>query len=100
MSENIYKAPANARILDLIPDGTKTVLDGGFGKAMSAIVDSNVTTLIAAVFLFQYGTGPIRGFAITLMVGILASMVTALFVSRTIFMAVLSGRTGQERLSI
>ena len=75
-------------------------VEGGFGKALSAIVDSNVTTLIAAVFLFQYGTGPIRGFAITLMVGILASMVTALFVSRTIFMAVLSGRTGQERLSI
>jgi len=75
-------------------------VDGGFGKALSAIVDSNVTTLIASVFLFQYGTGPIRGFAVTLMVGILASMVTALFVSRTIFMAVLAGKTGQERLSI
>jgi len=78
----------------------RAAVEGGFGKAVSAIVDSNVTTLIAAVFLFQYGTGPIRGFAITLMVGILASMVTALFVSRTIFMAVLSGKTGQERLSI
>jgi preprotein translocase subunit SecD len=75
-------------------------VDGGFGKALSAIVDSNVTTLIASVFLFQYGTGPIRGFAVTLMVGIVASMVTSLFVSRTIFMAVLAGKTGQERLSI
>jgi preprotein translocase subunit SecD len=75
-------------------------VDGGFGKALSAIVDSNVTTLIAAVFLFQYGTGPIRGFAVTLMVGIMASMFTALFVSRTIFMAVLAGKTARDRLSI
>ncbi|MFQ5768865.1 MAG: protein translocase subunit SecD, partial [Acidobacteriota bacterium] len=91
------------RIREEIRNGksVRAAIDGGFGKALSAIVDSNVTTLIAAVFLFQYGTGPIRGFAVTLMVGILSSMVTALFVSRTIFMMVLSRRpAGQRTLSI
>ncbi len=90
------------RIREEVRNGksVRASVDGGFGKALSAIVDSNVTTLIAAVFLFQYGTGPIRGFAVTLMVGILASMVTALFVSRTIFMAVLTGKKGHDTLSI
>lgn len=57
----------------------------GYEKAFSAIFDSNLTTLIAAFFLFQFGTGPIRGFALTLTVGLLASMFTAIFVTRTIF---------------
>jgi preprotein translocase subunit SecD len=48
-------------------------------------VDANITTLIAAVVLFQFGTGPVKGFAVTLSVGILASMFTAIFVSRLIF---------------
>jgi len=90
------------RIKEEIRNGksVRASVEGGFGKALSAIVDSNVTTLIAAVFLFQYGTGPIRGFAVTLMVGIMASMFTALFVSRTIFTAVLSGKKGRDTLSI
>jgi preprotein translocase subunit SecD len=50
-----------------------------------AILDSNVTTLIAAVVLFQFGSGPVKGFAVTLSIGIAASMFTAIFVSRTIF---------------
>jgi preprotein translocase subunit SecD len=67
-------------------------LDGGFGKALSAIIDANITTLIGAVLLFTYGTGPVRGFAVTLTFGILASMFTAIFVSRTIFDLVLGER--------
>lgn len=63
----------------------RSAVDGGFGKAFWTIFDANTTTLIAAIFLFQFGTGPIKGFAVTLSVGILASMFTAIFVSRTIF---------------
>ncbi|MDP3723485.1 MAG: protein translocase subunit SecD [Candidatus Omnitrophota bacterium] len=60
-------------------------IDAGYAKAFSAIVDSNVTTIIAAIFLYWFGTGPIRGFATTLAIGILASMFTAIFVTRVIF---------------
>jgi preprotein translocase subunit SecD len=77
----------------------RSAVDLGFEKALSAIIDSNVTTLIAALFLFQFGTGPIRGFAVTLTIGLLASMFTAVFVSRWMFDFVLSRRRVQ-RLSI
>jgi preprotein translocase subunit SecD len=77
----------------------RSAVDLGFEKALSAIVDSNVTTLIAAAFLFQFGTGPIRGFAVTLTIGLLASMFTAVFVSRWMFDLVLS-RFRVQRLSI
>lgn len=77
----------------------RSAVDLGFEKALSAIIDSNVTTLIAALFLFQFGTGPIRGFAVTLTIGLLASLFTAVFVSRWLFDLVLSRRRVQ-RLSI
>jgi len=60
-------------------------INAGYQKAFSAILDSNVTTLIAAVFLYWFGTGPIRGFATTLGIGLLASLFTALFVTRIVF---------------
>ena len=63
----------------------RSAISTGYGKAFSAIIDSNLTTLIAAVLLFQFGTGPIRGFAMTLTIGIFASLFTALFVTRVIF---------------
>ena len=63
----------------------RAAIDAGYAKALSTIVDANITTFIAAVVLFQFGTGPIKGFAITLCIGIAASMFTAVFVSRTIF---------------
>jgi len=63
----------------------RSAVDAGFNKAFSAIIDANVTTLIAAVFLFQFGTGPVKGFAVTLSIGIMASMFTAIFVSRALF---------------
>jgi preprotein translocase subunit SecD len=71
-------------------------IDAGFERALSSIIDSNVTTLVAALFLFQFGTGPIRGFAVTLSVGLLASMFTAVFVSRWLFDLVLSQRRVQK----
>jgi len=64
---------------------TRAAVEGGFKRALLTIVDANVTTLIAAVVLFQFGTGPIRGFAVTLIIGILASMFTALFMAKLAF---------------
>ncbi len=80
----------------------KTVLssvDGGYDKAFSTILDANVTTLIAAFVLFQFGTGPVKGFAVTLCLGIIASMFTAIFITRVIFTFYLGKRT-VEHLSI
>jgi len=68
----------------------RAAIDAGYSKALLTIMDANITTLIAAVVLFQFGTGPIKGFAVTLSIGILASLFTALFVTKTIFDAVLS----------
>lgn len=69
-------------------NGVKTAIDAGFNKALSAILDSNITTLIAAVVLYLMGTGPIKGFALTLGIGIALSMVTALFVTKNLLKAV------------
>ncbi|TFG79860.1 MAG: protein translocase subunit SecD, partial [Chrysiogenales bacterium] len=63
----------------------KSAIDAGFKKAFWTIFDANLTTVISAIFLFQFGTGPIKGFAVTLIIGIVASMFTAIFVSRVIF---------------
>ena len=60
----------------------RTSIEAGFDRAFSAILDANVTTLIAAAVLFQFATGPVRGFAVTLSIGILASMITAIFLTR------------------
>ena len=65
----------------------RQVINNGYDRAFSAIVDSNVTTLIAAFLLFQFGTGAIRGFAVTTTIGLLASMFTAIVVTRVIFEA-------------
>lgn len=70
----------------------RAAVDAGFRRAFSAILDSNVTTIIGAVVLFQFGTGPVKGFAVTLTIGIIASMFTAIFVSRTIYETVFSLR--------
>jgi preprotein translocase subunit SecD len=77
----------------------RAAIDSGFEKAFRTIVDANVTTFIAAIVLFQFGTGPIKGFAITLCIGIAASMFTAVFISRTIFDSSMN-RKKLERLSI
>jgi preprotein translocase subunit SecD len=78
----------------------RLAVDAGFKMAMSAIVDSNVTTILTAAFLFQFGTGPVRGFATTLILGIMASMVTAIFVTKTFFLIYLERRPGLQTLSI
>ena len=63
----------------------RSAISSGYHKAFTTIMDSNITTLIAAMLLFKFGTGPIRGFGVTLSIGILASMFTAIFVTRIIF---------------
>jgi preprotein translocase subunit SecD len=60
-------------------------IEEGFQKAFITIFDANITTVIAAVFLFQFGTGPIKGFSVTLIIGVITSMFTAIFVSRVLF---------------
>jgi preprotein translocase subunit SecD len=65
--------------------GRKAVIDAGFDKAFWAIMDSNITTFIAALFLSQLGSGPIQGFAVSLAIGVFSSVFTSLFVSRLIF---------------
>jgi len=74
-------------------------LDIGYGKAFITILDANVTTFIAGLVLYTYGSGPIKGFAVTLMIGIVASMFTAVVISRVIFNSVLNKRT-VSKLSI
>ncbi len=65
--------------------GPKAAIEAGYGKALSAVLDANITTGIAAVVLMQYGSGPIRGFAVTLLIGIIASVFTAVVVTRMIY---------------
>jgi preprotein translocase subunit SecD len=77
----------------------RTAIDEGFRHAMSAIVDSNVSTALTAAVLYQYGTGPVRGFAVTLLAGIAASMITSIFVVRTFYMVWLN-RSGEAQTSL
>ncbi len=78
----------------------RTAVEDGFGNALSAIVDANLTTLITALILFQFGTGPVRGFAVTLSIGILASFFTALYVTRSFFFMYLSRKRATDPISI
>jgi preprotein translocase subunit SecD len=79
----------------------RSAVDTGFGKAFTTIMDTHITTIVSAVFLFVFGTGAIRGFAITLIAGLLANLFTAVFVSRTLFMWILNrGGRPAETISI
>lgn len=79
--------------------GVRAAVEEGYGRATLTILDANITTIIAAIILYQFGTGPVRGFAVTLSLGILASMFTAIFVSRILFDLWL-GRKPNAKLSI
>jgi preprotein translocase subunit SecD len=75
-------------------------VDAGFNKAWLTIVDTHVTTVVSCCFLFLFGEGPVKGFAVTLVIGLIANVFTAVFVSRTIFDYELAGRRQMETLSI
>ncbi len=81
----------NERIREEIRIGRPlhAAISSGYSKAFSAIIDSNITTLVAAFMLFQFGSGPIKGFAVTLTIGLTVSLFTALYVTRTIFLILL-----------
>jgi SecD/SecF fusion protein len=78
----------------------RIAVDEGFKHAMPAIIDSNLTTVLTALFLFQFGTGPVKGFAVTLVVGIFASMLTAVFITRTAYLLWLRWRPDLPTLSL
>ncbi len=71
----------------------RAALENGYGRAFLTIFDANLTTVITAIVLYQFGTGPIKGFALTLMIGIVSSMFTSLFVTRTVFNLALGDRS-------
>jgi len=77
-----------------------SAVDAGFDKAFVTIIDTHVTTVVSAFFLFLFGTGPIRGFAITLTIGLIANVFTAIYVSKTIFQYHLTKMDRQAELSI
>ncbi|HIN78980.1 MAG TPA: protein translocase subunit SecD [Gemmatimonadetes bacterium] len=79
---------------------TRTAVEEGFQHAFSAILDANMTTLITALILFQFGTGPVRGFAVTLSMGIVASFFSALFVTRSFFLLYLKGKKASDPISV
>ena len=78
---------------------TRAAIDQGYHRAFTTIIDSNITTVIAALFLYQFGTGPVRGFAVTLFWGIVANIFTAVFVTRWMF-DYLTLKVGMKKLSI
>jgi preprotein translocase subunit SecD len=78
----------------------RQAVDRSFGRVFWTLFDTHVTSLIAALFLFQFGTGPIRGFATTLVVGLLTNLFTSIFVSKTLFEMALRRRPAQASLSI
>jgi preprotein translocase subunit SecD len=82
------------RIREEIRNGSspQASIEAGYGKALSTIVDANITTLIAAIVLFGFGTGPIKGFAVTLFIGILSSMFTAILGTRAVINLVYGGK--------
>jgi preprotein translocase subunit SecD len=77
-----------------------SAIEQGFARAFVTIIDTHVTTIISSLFLFVFGTGPLRGFAVTLVIGLLINLFSAVFVSRTIFMWELSRKRKLESLSI
>ena len=96
---------ANVLIFERIREELRTgktvraAIDAGYGNALSAIIDANLTTFMVGIVLYEFGTGPIRGFALTLCIGIVSSLFTALVVTRTI-LDLVTARSGPTGLSI
>jgi preprotein translocase subunit SecD len=90
------------RIREEMRDGKSVAnaIDLGFDRAFITIIDTHITTIISSVILYLYGSGPIRGFAVTLILGLLINLFSAVFVSRTIFMWLLERNPNMKRLSI
>jgi preprotein translocase subunit SecD len=79
---------------------TRLAIDEGFDHAWSAIIDTHVTTALTAAILYQFGTGPVRGFAVALLAGLFASLISAIFVVRTLFYVWITRARSNQPLSI
>jgi preprotein translocase subunit SecD len=80
--------------------GVRASMNAGFGRVFWTLFDTHIAALISAGFLFNFGTGPIRGFAVTLMLGLASNLFTSIFVSKTLFELELAGRGQHAQLSI
>jgi preprotein translocase subunit SecD len=80
--------------------GVRAAINTGFNRVFWTLFDTHIAALISCAFLFQFGTGPIRGFAVTLFIGLISNLFTSIFVSKTIFEAALSGRRQVATLSV
>jgi preprotein translocase subunit SecD len=78
----------------------RAAIDAGFRRAFTTVIDTHVTVVVSGIILYQFGTGPIKGFAVTLMIGIVASLFTAVFFTRLIFDLIYMGRRRLQTLSI
>jgi preprotein translocase subunit SecD len=78
----------------------KAAIDLGFQRAFATIIDTHLTTIAAAALLFQFGTGPVKGFAVTLVIGLAASVFTAVFVSHLLFDLIYGSKEKVETISI
>ena len=92
----------NERIREELRRGltAKAAIAEGYSRAMLAILDANITNIIAGTVMYEFGTGPVRGFAVTLIMGIMCSMFTAVFMSRIVLDAYMSNRPADAKLSI
>lgn len=101
-----FAVDANVLIFERIREeldagrSNRVAVEEGFRNALSAIVDANLTSLITSLILFQFGTGPVRGFAVTLSIGIVASFFTAIYITRTFFMLYLQRKSAADPISI
>ena len=80
--------------------GVRAAINAGFSRVFVTLVDTHIAALISCAFLFQFGTGPIRGFALTLFIGLASNLFTSIFVSKTIFEVELANRAQGATLSI
>jgi preprotein translocase subunit SecD len=80
--------------------GVRAAINAGFARVFWTLIDTHVAALISCAFLFQFGTGPIRGFAVTLFIGLISNLFTSIFVSKTLFETALAGRRQVAALSI
>jgi preprotein translocase subunit SecD len=78
----------------------RAAIDAGFSRAFKTVIDTHVTVLVSGLILFQFGTGPVKGFAVSLMIGIAASLFTAVFFTRLVFDLIYMGTRKHEALSI
>ena len=78
----------------------RVAIDEGFKNSFSAIIDTHVTTALTAIVLYEFGTGPVQGFAVTLLAGVVSSMLSSVFVVRTLFLLWLQRNRGTQTVSI